>query len=120
MRNFPVQAAGAELLRLAACRLTEAGFQVAALVHDAVLLVVPECELTQAVAQAESLMSDAVAEVFGRDSARAFIPTEATTVCHPDYFPVGRGERVWRVVERLMRRPSVAPGLFDGQREILC
>ena len=37
LRNFPMQANGAEMLRLACCLATERGVQVCAPVHDAVL-----------------------------------------------------------------------------------
>ena len=41
LRNFPMQANGAELLRLACCFATERGIQVCAPVHDAVLICAP-------------------------------------------------------------------------------
>ena len=41
LRNFPMQANGAEMLRLAACFATEQGIEVCALIHDAVLICAP-------------------------------------------------------------------------------
>ena len=41
LRNFPMQANGAEMLRLAACFATEQGIEVCALIHDAVLIAAP-------------------------------------------------------------------------------
>ena len=41
LRNFPCQANGAEMLRLAACFATEQGIEVCALIHDAVLICAP-------------------------------------------------------------------------------
>ena len=38
LMNFPMQANGAEILRLACCELTEAGIDVCAPIHDAVLI----------------------------------------------------------------------------------
>jgi DNA polymerase I len=38
LRNFPMQANGAEMLRLACCLATERGIEVCAPVHDAVLI----------------------------------------------------------------------------------
>ena len=40
-RNFPMQANGAEMLRLACCLATERGIEVCAPVHDAVLIAAP-------------------------------------------------------------------------------
>ena len=38
LRNFPMQANGAEMLRIACCLTTERGIEVCAPVHDAVLI----------------------------------------------------------------------------------
>jgi hypothetical protein len=38
VRNFPMQANGAEMLRLALCMATEEGLEVCAPIHDAVLI----------------------------------------------------------------------------------
>jgi DNA polymerase I-like protein with 3'-5' exonuclease and polymerase domains len=57
--NFPMQSGGAEMLRLAAVRLCEAGLVPSMLVHDGILL---EVETEQQVAQAMEIMRAA-----GRD-----------------------------------------------------
>jgi hypothetical protein len=41
LRNFPMQANGAEMLRLACCLATERDIEVCAPVHDAVLICAP-------------------------------------------------------------------------------
>ena len=41
LRNFPMQANGAEMLRLACCFATEQGLEVCAVIHDAVLICAP-------------------------------------------------------------------------------
>jgi DNA polymerase I len=41
LRNFPAQANAAEMLRLACCLTTEAGIEVCAPVHDAMLICAP-------------------------------------------------------------------------------
>src|SRR6185312_6775647 len=41
LRNFPMQANGAEMLRLACCLATERGIEVCAPIHDAVLISAP-------------------------------------------------------------------------------
>ena len=45
LRNFPMQANGAEMLRIACILLTEAGIRVCAPVHDALLIEAPLDEL---------------------------------------------------------------------------
>ncbi len=41
LRNFPMQANGAEMLRIACCLATERGIRICAPVHDAVLIEAP-------------------------------------------------------------------------------
>src|SRR5260221_3181041 len=50
LRNFQMQAHGAEMLRLACCLATERGIEVCAPVHDAVLIAAPIDEIESAVA----------------------------------------------------------------------
>jgi hypothetical protein len=50
LRNFPMQANGAEMLRLACCFATERGIEVCAPVHDAVLICAPLDRLEDACA----------------------------------------------------------------------
>ena len=54
--NFPMQANGAEMLRMAACMATEAGLQVCAPIHDALLLEAPLDRLDEDVFHLRSLM----------------------------------------------------------------
>jgi DNA polymerase I-like protein with 3'-5' exonuclease and polymerase domains len=60
--NFPMQSGGAEMLRLAACRLCDAGLVPSMLVHDGILL---ELQCTGQVEQAIAIMRQAGAEVCG-------------------------------------------------------
>jgi hypothetical protein len=41
LRNYPMQANGAEMLRLACCLATERGIEACAPVHDAILICAP-------------------------------------------------------------------------------
>ena len=59
LRNFPMQANGAEMLRLACCLVTEAGIKVCAPNHDALLIEAPLAGLEDAVASARHLMEEA-------------------------------------------------------------
>src|SRR6516225_7448769 len=60
--NFPMQSGGAEMLRLAACRLCDAGLVPSMLVHDGILL---ELQRPEQVEQAIAIMRQAGAEVCG-------------------------------------------------------
>jgi hypothetical protein len=59
LRNFPCQANGAEMLRLAACFATEQGIEVCAVIHDAVLICAPLDRLDQDIERMQAAMAKA-------------------------------------------------------------
>ena len=63
LANSPMQANGAEMLRIACILMTEAGIRVCAPVHDAVLIEAPLEELEARVKQAQELMREASRQV---------------------------------------------------------
>ncbi len=69
LRNFPMQANGAEMLRLACCLATERGIRVCAPVHDAIVIEAPLDGLETAVEAAQKAMGDASEVVLGGLSA---------------------------------------------------
>jgi DNA polymerase-1 len=102
LRNFQAQANGAEMLRLACCLATEHGVQVAAPVHDALLVEAPEDQLRETVAVTRGDMSEAARVVLdGVD-----VGTEATTVIWPDRYADPRGSVMWGRVTALLDREA--------------
>jgi len=103
VRNFPVQANGAEMLRLALIKMTDAGIRVCAPVHDAVLVEV-DCEHARdQIETAQTAMRWASEQVLGGFP----LGTDAKLVLSPDrYMDVERGEAFWNVVMELLRSPS--------------
>ena len=89
-----MQAHGAEMMRVAACLLTEAGVRVCLPVHDAFLIEAPEPEIDEAVLLAQQLMSDASARVLAGFRLR----TAATIYRHPDRYADARGVAMWSTV----------------------
>ena len=59
LRNFPMQANGAEMMRLAACLATERGIEVCAPVHDACLICAPLDRIGQDIAAMRAAMAEA-------------------------------------------------------------
>jgi DNA polymerase I len=59
LRNFPMQANGAELLRLACCLGTERGVRICAPVHDAVLIRAPAEDFEPAIVTMQEAMAEA-------------------------------------------------------------
>jgi hypothetical protein len=64
-RNFPVQATGADIMRLAAVRLFEARIRIAAIVHDAFLVEGPISEIERITQTAVKIMEGAAETVIG-------------------------------------------------------
>ncbi len=98
LRNFPMQANGSEMLRLACCMLAESGIKVCAPVHDAVLIETPLDELDQAIVQTKELMSEASAIVL--DGFR--LRSDADVFCYPVRYMDGRGQQMWDTVQSIL------------------
>jgi hypothetical protein len=97
LANFPCQAHGAEMLRLACCMLVEAGIGVCAPVHDAVVVEGPADTIDEVVAQARGIMAEASKIVLGGFE----IGTDAEIVKYPDRYIDKAGEDFWNTVTRL-------------------
>jgi hypothetical protein len=98
LRNFPMQANGAEMLRLACCLATERGIEVCAPVHDAVLICAPLDRLEADVAGMQAAMREASRVVL----AGFELGTDAKIVLHPDRYMDGRGTQMWQTVMQLI------------------
>lgn len=94
LRNFPMQANGAEMLRLACIAATEAGIRVCAPVHDAILIEAPLDDIQAVVRQTQQLMEDASAIVLNGFRLRS----DAKIVKYPERYVDEGGERMWRTV----------------------
>src|SRR5262245_62654359 len=65
LANFPMQANGAEMLRLACCLATEAGITVCAPVHDALLVEGPADTIEEVIARTQVAMRQASEVILG-------------------------------------------------------
>ncbi len=98
LANFPMQANGAEMLRLACIHTTEAGICVCAPVHDAILIEAPLAQLDQAVAETQALMAKASMEVLNGFALRS----DAKLIRHPDRYLDERGRQMWETVRGIL------------------
>jgi hypothetical protein len=98
LRNFPMQANGAEMLRIASILLTEAGIRVCAPVHDALLIEAPLGELDEAVATTKSFMKEASRIVLGGFE----LGSDVKEVRYPDRYMDKRGVVMWNKVMNLI------------------
>lgn len=100
LRNFPMQANGAEMLRLACSLATEEGIRICAPVHDALLVESPLDNLDATVARTQELMAEASRVVLEGFELRS----DVKVVRYPDRYMDSRGERMWNTVSHIMER----------------
>jgi DNA polymerase I len=91
LRNFPMQANGAEMLRIACCLGTERGIRVCASVHDAILIEAPVDEIEAEVERMRAYMRVASRIVLAGFELR----TDAEIVRYPDRYSDPRGIAMW-------------------------
>jgi len=97
-RNFPMQANGAEMLRLAFCFATERGIRVCAPIHDALLIEAPLSDLDRAIALTQEAMAHASAAVLDGFILR----TDVKTIRYPNRYSDKRGEEMWNTVNNIL------------------
>ena len=100
VRNFDMQANGAEMLRLACCLGTEAGISICAPVHDAILIMAPLDRLDEDVARMRVYMEEASRIVLGGFRLR----TDQHVFPYPERYsdPKGRGQLMLETVLKLL------------------
>jgi hypothetical protein len=101
LRNFPMQANGAEMLRIACILLTEAGIRVCAPVHDALLIEAPLDELDEAIGTTQSLMREASRAVLDGFA----LNSDVNVIRHPERYSDKRGVVMWETVMSLIGGP---------------
>ncbi|MDZ4784247.1 MAG: DNA polymerase [Planctomycetia bacterium] len=103
LANFPMQANGAEMLRLACCLATERGITVCAPVHDAVLVEGADEEIDHVVAATQAVMREASATVLDGFELRS----DAKIIRYPERYSDPRGERMWGEVSELLTQSNM-------------
>jgi DNA polymerase-1 len=98
LRNFPMQANGAEMLRLAIIKVVEAGIRVCAPVHDAILVEAGLDELDSTIETAQRLMAETSAIILDGFELR----TDVDVVLYPERYMDPRGQKMWDTVMGLL------------------
>jgi hypothetical protein len=109
LRNFPMQANGAEMLRLACCLTTERGITVCAPIHDALLVEGPIDEIEAVVRRTQEAMREASEIVLEGFALR----TDAKVVRWPARYMDERGKTMWETVCRLLEE-------IEKEGEVCC
>jgi hypothetical protein len=113
LMNFPIQANGAEMMRLACCMAVERGIEVCAPVHDAFLICAPLEQLDARVAEMKFVMEEASRIVLDGFTIRADCPEFDENgkllefpqiVRYPNRYMIKRGVEMWTKVMKLLER----------------
>jgi len=100
--NFPMQANGAEMMRVAAIAATEAGLEVCAPIHDAFLICAPNDRLEADIDRMQVIMQTAAEQLLGFP-----IRADCEIKAHfPDHFMPKEPEAIhnWQAVCRELTR----------------
>ena len=113
--NWPVQSAGAEILRIACIWADRHGLGLRAPVHDALLIEAPEDRIDADVTLLRELMRRASRVVLNATPQGRHELRTDTIVRYPDRYVDGRGVEIWQNVLRLLaehqdQRKAVAAG----------
>ena len=111
LANFPMQANGAEMLRLACCLATERGIAVCCPVHDALLVEGPAELITATVDDTQAAMAEASGVVLGGFELRS----DTKIVRHPDRYSDPRGVRMWQTVFNILLELEQAELVESGE-----
>lgn len=101
--NWPMQSTGADMMRLAACMLTEAGVEVCCPVHDAFLVKFPLEQEDKIVKLTKDIMIEASEIVMG---AGFKCRVDADIVRYPDRYMDERGEEMFAQIMRLLEETA--------------
>ena len=104
IRNWPIQAAGADVLRIACILATRHGIRLLGPVHDAVLIEAPIERIEADVALMQEIMRRASRIVLNANASGTHeLRTDAKIVRYPDRYSDKRGAEIWKKVTELLR-----------------
>jgi DNA polymerase-1 len=103
IRNWPVQATGADILRIACILATRHGIRLLAPVHDAVLIEAPVDRIEDDVAKMQEIMRRASRIVLNATAAGTHeLRSDAKIIRYPDRYTDERGDEIWAHVMELL------------------
>ena len=105
LKNFPMQATAAEMLRIACIRMRLAGISLCAPVHDAVLIEAPEDQIESAVGVAQGCMVQA-----SKDVLHGFaLTSDADIFTYPRRFLDEGSQAFWDEVMAILAEVKKTP-----------
>jgi DNA polymerase I-like protein with 3'-5' exonuclease and polymerase domains len=98
IRNWPLQATGSEILRVAMLKCMEEGVRVCAPIHDALLIEAPERDVKDAIETTQRVMREA-----GEVALSGFVlRTDAKVIRHPNRYADKRGVDTWNTIHEML------------------
>jgi hypothetical protein len=105
IRNWPVQAAGADILRIACIMATRHGIKLVAPIHDAVLIEAPIDRIEADVALMREIMRRASRIVLNADASGTHeLRTDHKIIRYPDHYSDERGGEIYAGVLTLLQQ----------------
>ncbi len=98
LRNFPMQANGAEMMRVACVAIVEEGIKLCAPVHDALLIEAPLSQIDETVQKTQYLMKEASKAILSGFELRS----DAKIIRYPDHYKAEKGQGVWEIICNLL------------------
>jgi hypothetical protein len=103
IRNWPIQATGADILRVACILATRHGIRLLAPIHDAVLIEAPISQIEADVALMREIMRRASRIVLNADADGTHeLRTDYTIIRYPDRYSDLRGAQIWDRVRNIL------------------
>jgi DNA polymerase I len=103
LRNWPIQSAGADILRISCILAARHGIKIIAPIHDAILVEAPIERIEADVALLQEIMRRSSRIVLNSDpNGTHELRTDAKIVRYPDRYTDPRGEEIWRHVLELL------------------
>ena len=97
--NWPMQAHGAEMMRIASILAVERDIKLCAPIHDALLIEAPSDQIDSEVVRLKECMSEASEAVLGEGK---ICRVDADIVRHPDRYMDEHGQQMWDQIMGLM------------------
>jgi DNA polymerase-1 len=101
VQNFPIQATGGEILRVACILLSENQIKIVAPVHDAVMIECDEKVADKEIEKARKLMCDASEIVLGAGNR---LKTEVYFFRSPDRYLDEKGAETWNLIIQILKQ----------------
>ena len=101
--NWPMQAHGAEMMRIACILAVERGIQLCAPIHDALLIEAPTAEINEGVSRLTECMREASEAVLGDGKV---CRVDADIVTYPDRYMDENGKDMWKKITGILAQAN--------------